>query len=241
MKRKLTARSSWSLFGKILLFLVSFSFIFAGAANATFLLNLGPDIPGGSTDRDHPGWIVLNTLDWGISLTNITNTGGGSSAGKVKFKDLTITKHIDKSSTKLTEYAIDGKTVPNAEVDFTTSGAHPLTYFKMELKDATISSYDLSGKSSDASDSVTETISFNYSKIELVYNQYDEKGTLTGIFTTGPLDAEASPASIASLVNLYALGTSGPPDIAAAPILGSFLLLSSGLIGLIGLRKKLDK
>lgn len=208
--KKLIFRPSWSFFGKILLlFLMSWGFLWASTANAALFLNLGEDIKGESTDKDHKDWIVLNSFDWGVTNSARQSSSGGGS-GKVTFSDLTITKPVDTSSPKLLQATSSGTHFSEAKLDVTRLIADKQqTYLEFKFQEVLVSGYQISG----TADTIpTETLTLNFSKIEEIFTQFDDKG------------------SVVQQVN----GTA----VATTPIPASLLLLSSGLIALIGFRRR---
>jgi type VI secretion system secreted protein Hcp len=195
-----------SIFGTILLLMLGFSLMLANSASAALFLLLD-DIKGESTDKDHPGWIELNSFSFGV-----TNLGGGSSgagAGRVEFSEITITKSTDTASPKLFEAVATGRHFEEATLDDTkTMAGKPVTFLEFKFQNVFVTSFDMIGIANAVP---TETVAFNFGKIEMIFNQYDDKGNLIQQIIGGPVNV--------------------------APIPGSLLLLGSGLLGLVGWRR----
>lgn len=195
-----------------LLLMLGFSLMLTNSASAALFLLLD-DIKGESTDKDHKDWIELSSFSFGVTNTAVGSSSGGAGAGKVDLTELTIIKHTDIASPKLFEATAKGSHFPTAVLDDTKIVSDKsVTFLEFKFQDVLISKFDISG----TSDSVpTETLSFNFSKIEMIFNQFDNQGDLIQQITGGPV------------VNVV-------------PIPGGLLLLGSGIIGLmgIGIRKK---
>jgi type VI secretion system secreted protein Hcp len=138
-------------------------------------------IDGESTDDKHAKWVELK--DWGWGLTQ-TYTGshsqrGGLTAAQASFHDVTFIKVVDSASAKLMLACANGSHIPKVTIDCVkatgTGGAQ--SYFKVDLSDCLISTYNASG---GASDVATDTFAVNFAKIEVVYSQLDNKGGATG-------------------------------------------------------------
>lgn len=104
------------------------------------------------------------SVEWGIETTPLaTDTGEG--AGKVTFQELTITKQVDKSSSKLFNFCTKGTHIPEARLMCRKAGKGQQDYFVIVLKDVVITKDKVSSKG----DAPVETISFSYSKVEVQY------------------------------------------------------------------------
>jgi len=131
------------------------------------------DIPGESTDKSHSKEIDILSLLWSNAVQS-TRTGAG--AAKASPADLlSVTKYIDKASPKLFEALATGKHIDEATIVVRKSGGTPVEYLKYTLQDVMVSSYSTDGSSS--ADRPTESISFNYGKIEIQYTELNSDGT----------------------------------------------------------------
>jgi type VI secretion system secreted protein Hcp len=131
------------------------------------------DIPGESADKSHSKEIDILSLLWSNAVQS-TRTGAG--AAKASPADLlSVTKYIDKASPKLFEALATGKHIDEATLVVRKSGGTPVEYLKYTLQDVMVSSYSTDGSSS--ADRPTESISFNYGKIEIQYTELNSDGT----------------------------------------------------------------
>ena len=92
---------------------------FAGAANDVFLQMDG--MPGESTDREFKDAIVVTDFAFGLS-NNGALTTTGAAGGKVNFDVLTLTKRVDRASSKLFIAAASGQAIPSATISTRKSG-----------------------------------------------------------------------------------------------------------------------
>jgi len=137
-------------------------------------------IPGESTDADHKDWIDL--LSAGLSVHRPVagaHAGVTRAQGAADFDPISISKSVDKSSVKLMEAVAKGTSFKTVKIDFTTSygGDKRVPYMKIELKDALVTSYSVSGGAEGAP---SEHFSINFSEIKTTYTQYDKQGKSKG-------------------------------------------------------------
>lgn len=127
-------------------------------------------IEGDVTASGHEGWMECQSLQWGVGREIRTPTGGSqereSSAPSVS--DVTVTKLMDKSTPALFTEACVGKS-KRVRIDLVQSGDQLETYLSYTLTNSLVSGYSISS----AGDRPTESISFNFTKIEMKYTPYD--------------------------------------------------------------------
>lgn len=127
-------------------------------------------IPGESTDKQHPNAVVVNGFNFGENvLTPSTNVP----TGKTQFSSFTFTKTVDKSSPKLFEYAATGKHIKTATLSVRKAGSDQ-DYYVVTLSDVVVSSIHTDGSSAK----LTETVSLNFSKIQIDYQTTNNEGSL---------------------------------------------------------------
>lgn len=125
-------------------------------------------IPGESADKDHKGWIEIDSFSWGLSQSITTrSTGGGGGAGKVSFQDFHFVADLSQASPEVLSAVARGKHFPDAILTVRKSAAEPLDYLKYELKDVMVSSYQTHGHSQSVP---TDQFSLNYAKIKFSYS-----------------------------------------------------------------------
>jgi type VI secretion system secreted protein Hcp len=126
-----------------------------------------PEIKGESADRDHDGWIDVESYSPGMTRSGMTGSGvsvgkTGGEHEKLTVEDFHFTKKADKASPKLAEAVARGLTFPKAKLEARQLGSAPgaflpgmrgwlqvkvLTY---EFEDAMVTSYRSSPGAGDA-------------------------------------------------------------------------------------------
>lgn len=138
-------------------------------------------IDGPSTSN--PNHIDILSFSWGVSQTATYGAGASgqeAKAGRANFSDLSIMKVLDKTSPALADACARGMIIPSVYILYDkpigASGATQASYYRLYLKDALITSVQVSGSSENPSESVT----FAYQAVEYAYNPEDDKGNLAG-------------------------------------------------------------
>ncbi|WP_435020236.1 Hcp family type VI secretion system effector [Tundrisphaera sp. TA3] len=141
-------------------------------------------IEGESANAKHKGEIDIESYSMAAHQTGTFATGGGGGAGKASFSDITVVKKVDKSSPKLFEACATGKHIKSVVISVNKAGGQQEEYIKYTLSDVLISGFQGSG--SESSDSVpTESISFNFAKIEMEYKEQKSAGSTGGAVKAG--------------------------------------------------------
>jgi type VI secretion system secreted protein Hcp len=138
----------------------------AGDASAAFDTFIKFDgITGESTMKGEEGAIKLASFEFSATATADATTGLAS--GKRQFSPIVIQKPVDQASISLFKSFLTGEAVRTAEIDFVTTTPHAgaTPYLKIDLAEVTISSFSISS----GGDRPTESISFNFHKIETSY------------------------------------------------------------------------
>ena len=135
-------------------------------------------VDGESKDDDHYKWIDVESVQWGVRQPEGA-IGASRRRGDVIVEDITITKELDKSSPKLQEKCLKGQVIPKLEIEVTsTYGGYRATYYRYELKNVIITSYNV--ESGSGEDRPTDTFTVNYEEIKNTYTEYDEEGSSKG-------------------------------------------------------------
>lgn len=140
-------------------------------------------IDGEATEPMHKGWSDLTYFSVDMSnATSAASTGGGRATGKVNFGDLIISKNLDKSSPKLMEALATGKNIPKVELHVVNKmrEGKSATYYRYELKNVTITSYQISGDAYESNVPPNEQISMSYAGISVFYVETDQNGKPKG-------------------------------------------------------------
>jgi type VI secretion system secreted protein Hcp len=136
-------------------------------AAVDIFLDLGPGIPGESTDKAHKDQVDVLAWSWGMSNSGTTHDGGGGGVGKANFQDLSLTKYVDKASPLLMRHCADGKLIAKATLFLRKVATMPIEYVKIELTNILVSGISTGG--SGGEDRLTENVTLNFAKVKFDY------------------------------------------------------------------------
>lgn len=119
--------------------------------------------------------IELLAWSWGVSNSGTTHHGEGAGGGRSDFQDISVTKFIDTSTADLALCCATGKHIPSAKLIVRKAGDKPLDYLVIEMTDLIITSYSTGG--SGGEDRLTENVSLNFAKVNVVYQKQKKDGT----------------------------------------------------------------
>lgn len=134
------------------------------------LLKFEKEIKGDSKVEGHDGWITVDSFQLGVGRA-ITTSGGGKDrdTSNPSFSEATLTKSTDIASSDLFFQSICGKSLGTATIEFIQTGGDKLQKFLVyELTDAIVSSYSVSS----GGERPNESVSLNFTKISMKYNQF---------------------------------------------------------------------
>ena len=135
--------------------------------------------PGESPADKHEGEIEVQSFTWGVHNLGSSQHGGGAGSGRSQASDYSFVKMFDKASPKLMEMCCNGSHIPKIVLTCRKAGKDQQEYLKVEFSDAFVSSYQVGG-SSGGGVIPTDSISLNFSKIEMTYKEQKKDGTLGG-------------------------------------------------------------
>jgi len=129
----------------------------------------------------HKDWIVIESLSTSMNVAPAhaaTGTGAQRRRGDAVVEDISVTKHADKASPKLSEAVCKGKVFPKVEIHVTSSytDAGRQTYYKYELKNVMVTSYSVNASGSGGGDRPVENVTLNFEEVKVTY---DQKGMAT--------------------------------------------------------------
>jgi len=133
------------------------------------------DIKGESKDHKHKDEIDIHSYSWGMTQIGSFGAGGGGGTGKVNVHDITLTKNLDKATNVLYLRCASGKHIPEGILTVRKAGEKPLEYLKITFNDIIVSSSQTAGHS--GGDTVQETLSLNFSKVKIEYQEQKADGT----------------------------------------------------------------
>lgn len=134
------------------------------------------DIPGESQDAKHKDEIDVLAWSWGESNSGSMATGGGGGSGQSSANDFSFTKWMDKATPELLKACATGKHIKKAQLTLRKAGGkEPLEYLVIKLEDFLVSSVSTGG--SGGEDRLTENVTLNFRKIDLVYQTQKQDGS----------------------------------------------------------------
>lgn len=149
-------------------------------------LKFGTKIKGESEAEGHKGsdgWIEINSLQFGAGRGISTPVGTSSKreASAPSISEVTVTKSMDSTSTALFNEACVG-TAQDCEIHLVETGADKLeTFLEVKLTNAMISGYS----ASSGGDRPSESLSINFTKVELRYIPFNDDHTAGTPVTAG--------------------------------------------------------
>jgi len=150
-------------------------------------------IPGESHDDKHKNEIDVLSYSFGATQTGSFAYGGGGGAGKVQFQDFHFTMKMSKATPKLFAACSTGEHIKSAFLTARKAGKTQQEFYTVKFTDILVSSYQTGG--AGGGDEVpTETISFNFTKMEMEYKQQKADGGLEGGIKAG-YDAKVNKSS----------------------------------------------
>jgi len=140
-------------------------------------------VEGESNDKSHKGEIEILSFSFGAVQPGSAGRGGGAGVGKVQIQDFNFAKYFDKASPKLFEACATGKHLPKVTLTCRKAGGSQQEYLKITMSEALVASIQNSGSGGETLP--TESVSLNFTKIEIEYKPQDEKGGLGGVVKAG--------------------------------------------------------
>jgi type VI secretion system secreted protein Hcp len=141
-------------------------------------------IKGESTDSKHKETIEIESFSWGATHPGTFQTGMGGASGKVNFQDVHFTTRVNKASPNIIKACATGKHINKATlfVRKATGDGGQQDYYKVQLEDVLVSSFQSGGHNGGGHDGnaslPSDQFSFNFAKIEFIYKPQSDKGML---------------------------------------------------------------
>lgn len=134
------------------------------------------DIKGESKLDKREDQIDILAWSWGMSQSGTFHTGGGGGAGRANVQDMSLTKWLDNSTTKLMLAVATGGHIDKATLDVRKAGGNASgeQYLKIVMEKVMVTSVSTGG--SGGEDQLTENISLNFAKVTTEYFKQDDKG-----------------------------------------------------------------
>jgi len=146
------------------------------AGGAMFIQITGID--GEATDVDHKDWIEVLSYSFGMADPGAGATGTTRRRGDVVLEDIVVVKELDKSSPKLMEKCAKGEVIASLVIDVCRETGGSSTYYKYELENVMVTSFQSSGSTEEGVP--VETVTFNFEEITVTYTETDSEGKSKG-------------------------------------------------------------
>ena len=141
-------------------------------------LKIEGDFPGNVTSSGHEDWIEVESMQFGVGrgITMAVGSSKDREASEPSVSEIVVTKMMDATSPKIFREACIGKS-KKVEIHLvrTTEGNFE-TYMEYVLSSTLISGYSVSS----GGDRPSESITFNFTKIEMNYVKYKDDHTKDG-------------------------------------------------------------
>ena len=132
-------------------------------------------IKGEATDQKHKDEIDILSFSWGVSQSGGMSYGGGGGAGKAAFQDLSFMHRYDKASPRLAQACAIGEHIKSATLVARKAGKEQQEYLIIKLSDLLVTGVQ---PSAGGGDIPMESVTLNYTKVELEYKPQKADGTL---------------------------------------------------------------
>ncbi len=128
-------------------------------------------IKGDATHSRHKQWLDIESLQWGAGRAIMTRSGSAQNreASEPSVSEVTITKRMDSSSAQLFQAACAGNEGKTVVIHLVTTGDPGDVYMTYTLHNTLVSSYSVS----TSGDTPKESVSFNFTKVEMKYTIFD--------------------------------------------------------------------
>ena len=141
------------------------------------------DMLGETQDADYQKLSAFEILSFELGAENVINIGsisGGGGAGKATFKEFTVTKKTDSSSTQLFSALCTGLHLTDVVIDLRRSGGAAKAmksggvFMKFDMRLVMVQ--DISWSGSDGDDVCEETVIFQFGAIAISYTPQGQDG-----------------------------------------------------------------
>ncbi|MBX9735622.1 MAG: type VI secretion system tube protein Hcp [Phycisphaerales bacterium] len=141
------------------------------------------DCPGESTDDKHKEWIEINSFSEGVSQPHggQMSATGAIAGGRADFQDLSFTKLMDKSSTKLRFLCSKGEHIPEINIELCLATGDKAKYMDYKFTACFVTAVTCNGNAKSTNDGrPTETVTIRFGKVEWTYIHLAKDGKKLG-------------------------------------------------------------
>jgi type VI secretion system secreted protein Hcp len=123
------------------------------------------DKKGDVDTTQYKGWIMCHSFQFGSGrgISSATASGGNRQGSHASVSEVTISKALDPASLHLWRDSLDGKLATKVDFSFTVADQDNSEYLHVTLWDTGVSGWSMSS----GGDRPSESVSLNFSKIEL--------------------------------------------------------------------------
>lgn len=143
---------------------------------AIYIKYTNPTVDGDVTTQGFDKQIEVHSFQWGVGrgVGAPTGASGNREASTPSVSEITVTKNLDNASGGLLKEALSSGGKATLVISFVrTDGSGADTYLEVTLTDTMISGYSLSS----GGDRPTESLSFNFVKIEVKFTPMKPDGS----------------------------------------------------------------
>ncbi len=138
-------------------------------------------LKGDATQDEHKEWVVVDSVQFGLGRGISTVTGAAKSreASEPSVSEITVTKSLDSASHEIFKAACSATKGEDLNIEFTATDEAGQVYLAVNCSDTLISGYSVSS----GGDRPSESISFNFTKIEYKASPLGADNKPTGPFS----------------------------------------------------------
>jgi type VI secretion system secreted protein Hcp len=139
------------------------------------------DVKGDVLDKSHKGDVEILSWSWGVNTSGAKTAAAASAGGKPSVHLFTFTKQVDRASSQLLAFALNGKHLKTATLTMRKAGARqPLEFLRITFDDLVVTSVDLSGNG----EQVLESVSIAFARVKYEYIPQSETGAAEAAMVT---------------------------------------------------------
>ena len=123
-------------------------------------------IDGESKDRQHKGWIDIESWNWGMERSTNMTARSMRGTGGANFKGLVVTKKADSATPVFMRYFAEGTRLGEVLLEVSLGGERPAT-FRMVLTNAQVTSVHIEDAAGEGRP--MEHISISFTKVKVIH------------------------------------------------------------------------